>query len=75
MEPWCRSDITLQRMEGLVRHGLLCAWTAAKVCRLPNKEDMPSPPDSYVMSFAHFHERGFATLPTSSFGGCYTTTR
>ena len=28
---------------------------------LPSDEDSPSPPDSYVVSFAHFHERGLAT--------------
>ena len=61
MEPWCRSDVTLQRLEGLIRHGLLCAWTAAEEWWLPSDEDAPSPLDGYVMSFAHFHERGFAT--------------
>ena len=61
MEPWCRSNITLQRVEGLVRCGLLYARTAAEEWRLPGDEDVPSPPDGYVMSFAHFHERGFTT--------------
>ena len=61
MDPWCRSDITFQRMEGLVRRGLLRAWTSAEEWFLPSKEDMPSPPDSYVVSFTHFHERGFVT--------------
>ena len=28
---------------------------------LPGNEDSPSPPDGYVVSFAHFHGRGFAT--------------
>ena len=74
MEPWCRSDITLQRLEGLVCHGLLCAWTATKEWRLPSDEDTPSLPKGYVMSFAHFHERGFTT-PTNKFlrGFCTTT--
>ena len=61
MEPWGRSDITLQRLEGLVHHGLLCAWTGAKEWWLPDDEDTPLPPDGYVVSFACFHERGFAT--------------
>ena len=47
-------------MEGLVRCGLLCARTAAKEWWLPNKEDVQSLPDGYVVSFVHFHERGFA---------------
>ena len=61
MEPWCRSDITLQCLEGLIHHGLLCTWTTAEEWWLPGDEDAPSPPDGYVVSFAHFHERGFAT--------------
>ena len=66
MEPWCHFDITLQRLEGLIHRGLLCTRTAAEEWRLPGDEDMPSSPDGYVVSFAHFHERGFAT-PTHKF--------
>ena len=58
MEPWCRSDITLQRLEGLVRRGLLCARTATEEWRLLSDEDAPSLPDGYVVSFALFHEWG-----------------
>ena len=61
MELWCCFDITLQRMEGLVRHGLLCKRTATEEWRFPNEEDMSSLPDGYVVLFVHFHERGFAT--------------
>ena len=61
MEPWCRSDITLQRLEGLVRRGLLCARTVTEEWQLPGDEGAPSLPDSYVVSFAHFHKRGFTT--------------
>ena len=66
MEPWCRSDITPQCLEGLVRRGLLCPLTTAEEWRLPGDEDKPSPPEGYVMSFAHFHERGFA-IPAHKF--------
>ena len=61
MDLWCRSDITFQRMEGLIHHGLLHAWTSAEEWLLPNEEELPSPPDGYVVSFAHFHERGLMT--------------
>ena len=61
MEPWCRSDVTLQHLEGLVRRGLLCAWTAAKEWRLPDNEDTSSSLEGYIVSFAHFHKRGFTT--------------
>ena len=61
MEPWCRSDITLQRMEGLVHRGLLCAWTTTEEWWLPSEEDVSSSPDGYVISFVHFHKRGLAT--------------
>ena len=57
MDPWCRSDITFQYMEGLTRHVLLYAQTAAKEWLLPGEEEV---------SFVHFHERGFAT-PTHGF--------
>ena len=56
MEPWCHSEITLQRLEGLVCHGLLYAQTATEEWRLPGEEDVPSPPNGYVISFACFHE-------------------
>ena len=59
MDPWCHFDITFQCMEGLVGHSLLHTWTSAEEWLLPGEEDLPSPPDGYVVSFAHFHERGF----------------
>ena len=66
MDSWCHCNITFQCIEGLIYHGLLRTWTAAEESLLPSEEDMPSPPDGYVVSFAHFHERGFAT-PTHTF--------
>ena len=61
MEPWCRSDVTLQRLEGHVRCSLLCAWTAIEEWWLPSNEDASSPPEGYFVSFAHFDKWGFAT--------------
>ena len=61
MERWCRSDVTPQCLEGLVRRGLLHRLTTTEGWRLPDDEDEPSPPEGYVVSFTHFHERGFAT--------------
>ena len=75
MELWGRSDITLQPLEGLVHRGLLCVQTATEEWRLPSEEDEPSPLEGYVVSFTRFHERGFTTPATSSFGGCWITTR
>ena len=66
MEPWCRSDVTPQCLEGLVHHGLLCPLTATEEWRLRGNEDEPSPLEGYVVSFAHFHERGFA-IPALKF--------
>ena len=51
-------------MEGLIRRGLVYTWTATEEWRLPSEEDMLSSPNGYVMSFAHFHERGFV-VPSS----------
>ena len=53
-------------MEGLVCRGLLRAWTSVEEWLLPGDEDFSSPPDDYVVSFAHFHESGLAT-PTHKF--------
>ena len=61
MEPWCRSDITPQCLEGLVRRGLLHPLTTTEEWWLPGDEDEPSSPEGYVVSFARFHEWGFAT--------------
>ena len=61
MDPWCRSDITFQHMEGLVRCGLLRTRTSAEEWLLPDEEDLPSLPNGYVVLFAHFDEHGFAT--------------
>ena len=66
MEPWCRSNITPQCLEGLVRRGLIRPLTTADEWWLPDNEDEPSPPDGYVVSFAHFHKRGF-TIPARKF--------
>ena len=48
MEPWCKSDITLQRLAVLF---------AATFFAL----GLPLLPDGYVISFTHFHEQGFTT--------------
>ena len=48
-------------MEGLVHRGLLRVWTLAKEWLFLGNKDSPSPPDGYVVSFAHFHECGLAT--------------
>ena len=61
MDPWCRSDITFQRMEGLVSRGLPHMRTSVEEWLLPSNEDLPSPPDGYVVSFTHFHECGLVT--------------
>ena len=53
-------------MEGLIHHGLLHAWTSTKELLLPSEEDLPSPSDGYIVSFAHFHEHGLVT-PTRRF--------
>jgi hypothetical protein len=45
-------------MESLFRHGILHARTKVNEWLLPDNRDSPSLPDSYVVSFAHFHERG-----------------
>ena len=53
-------------MEGLVHHDLLRMRSSAEEWLLPKEEDLPSPPDGYVVSFVHFQERGLA-IPTHKF--------
>ena len=53
-------------MEGLIHRGLLRAWISAEEWLLPGEEDLPSPPDGYIVSFTHFHDHGFMT-PTLRF--------
>ena len=55
MEPWPHSDFLHVHMEGLVKKGLLCARTAMNEWIIPGGEDVPSPPDGYVVSFIPFH--------------------
>ena len=50
-------------MEGLVRRGLLPARTEAHKWLVPGDEEAPAPPDGYVGSFTHFHERRLASPP------------
>ena len=66
MEPWCRSNITPQRLEGLIHRGLHRPLFTIEEWQLLGDEDKPSPPEGYVVSFALFHERGF-TLPAHKF--------
>ena len=61
-----KSNISRQHLEGLIRRGLLCPLTASVEWRLPGEEGEPEPPEGYVVSFAHFHERGFA-MPAHQF--------
>ena len=75
MESWYRSDVSYERMEGLVKRGLLRGRTDAMEWLVPGHEDMPMPPDYYIFSFAPFHERGLAIRLIRSSGGCCTTTR
>ena len=56
-------------MEGLIYRGLLYAWTLAMEGLLPGNEDLPLPPDGYVVSFAHFHEHGLTTPAHKFFRG------
>ena len=60
MELWGRSGITPRRLEGLVRRGLLRLLSVVGEWLLRGDESEPAPPKGYVVSFAVFHERGFA---------------
>ena len=63
MEPWPRSDVLCVHVEGLVKKGLLYTRTTANEWIIPGGEDVPLPPDGYIVSFIPFHEQGFVTPP------------
>ena len=65
MDSGYKSNISTQRLEGLVHRGLLRPLATIEWW-LPSEEDEVQPPEGYVVSFAHFHERGFA-MPTHQF--------
>ena len=69
MDPGYRSNISPQCLEGLSHRGLLRPLTATEEWRLPGEEEEPQPPEGYVVSFAHFHERGFTMLAHQFFQG------
>ena len=66
MESWYRSDVTYACMEGIVKRGLLRGRTDAMEWLVPGYEEVPMSPDSYIISFAPFHEHGF-TIPPHPF--------
>jgi hypothetical protein len=61
-------------MEGLVKKGLLHTRVMGNKWLVLGNEDGPVMPNSYVISFVHFHECGLASPPTSSSMGFFTTT-
>ena len=69
MDSWYCSDVTHAHMEGLVKRGLLHGRTDAAECLVPGREDVPAPPDGYVVSFALFQERGLTVSHQPFFQG------
>ena len=69
MDSWYRSDVTHARMEGLVKRGLLRGRTNVAEWLVPGREEAPTPPNGYVVSFALFQERGLAVPPHLFFQG------
>ena len=67
MESWYCSDVTHARMDSLVKRGLLYGRTNAAEWLVPGREEVPAPLDSYVVSFAPFHERGLVIPPNPFF--------
>lgn len=64
MDRWLRSKCGATRLEGLVHGGLVPARSDALEWILPDEDErIPRPPDGYVVTFTHFHERGLASPP------------
>jgi hypothetical protein len=60
MDLWNRLDCNHARMEGLINRGLLRARSATHEWIVPDDHDFSAPPDGYVVSFVHFHDRALA---------------
>jgi hypothetical protein len=56
-------------MEALVKRGLLQARTKANEWIMPSDEEVPMPPNGYVVSFVPFHEHGLTVPPHQFFWG------
>jgi hypothetical protein len=69
MASWYRSEVSRSRMDGLVKRRLLCSQSVAEEWLLPGREELPAPRDGYIISFTHFHERGFGMPPHPLFCG------
>ena len=63
MDSWYHSNVTYVHLEGLVKRGLLRGRTDMAEWLVPDREDAPALPDSYVISFMLFHESGLAVPP------------
>jgi hypothetical protein len=69
MDPWSCSSFTQKDADNLVWRGLIHPMITDVVqpeWRLPSNEDHPNPLPGYIVSFAHFHKRGFG-IPMSRF--------
>ena len=69
MADWTPSRCTVGSLEALVARGLLMPRTDAMEWLVPGNEALPAPPDGYVVSFRHFHERGLGMPPHPFFRG------
>lgn len=59
IEFWRRSFVDQGRLDALISSGLLHEGDYL----LHGSEEVPEPPTGFVVSFVHFHERGFAMPP------------
>jgi len=75
MESWCRSDVTPQCLEGLIRRDLLCPLTATEEWRLLGNEDEPSPLKGMSCPSLTSMSGDSPYLLTSSFGGSWINIR
>jgi hypothetical protein len=69
MDSWGRSSFTEKIVLQLIKDGLLHPMTntAYPEWIIPGNEDESNPPPAdYVVSFTHFHEKGFR-MPASNF--------
>ena len=56
MDPGYKSNVSLRRLEGLVRRGLLRPLTAAEEWHLPGEEDEPPPAHQFFRGLLDYYQ-------------------
>lgn len=74
MATWSRSTVMKGELDALVSAELLIPLADGSEWIMPKEESWSNPPPGHVVSFIHFHERGWRHRRTTSFVRCWNIT-